>query len=38
MHNVLFVHPEYGRIFREIRVDAGRAALAAVRFGIEPNG
>ena len=32
VHTVLFVHPEYGRIFREVRVDAGRSSLAAVRF------
>jgi hypothetical protein len=32
MHTVLFVHPEHGRIQREVYVDSGRTVLAAVRF------
>jgi PEGA domain len=31
-HTVVFVHPEHGRIFKEVYVDAGRTVLAAVRF------
>jgi len=31
-HTVLFVHPEHGRIQKEVYVDSGRTVLAAVRF------
>jgi hypothetical protein len=31
-HTVLFVHPDYGRIQKEVYVDTGRTVLAAVRF------
>jgi hypothetical protein len=31
-HTVLFVHPEHGRIQKEVYVDTGRTVLAAVRF------
>jgi hypothetical protein len=32
MHTVLFVHPEHGRIQKEVYVDSGHTVLAAVRF------
>ena len=31
-HTVLFVHPELGRIQKDVYVDSGRTVLAAVRF------
>jgi hypothetical protein len=31
-HTVLFVHPEHGRISKEVYVDSGHTVLAAVRF------
>jgi hypothetical protein len=31
-HTVLFVHPDLGRIQKEVYVDSGRTVLAAVRF------